>query len=66
MNMALRLLASWFVVSILFGILLGKALKVLGSQGFEEGSSLTDGGPCWIEEEERQESLTLARSIQLK
>jgi hypothetical protein len=33
MNVALRLLALWFVVSILFGILLGKALKVLGRQG---------------------------------
>jgi len=32
MNLALRLLASWFVVSIPFGILLGKALKVLATR----------------------------------
>jgi hypothetical protein len=65
MNVALRLLVLWFVASILFGILLGKALKVLGRQGSEEGSSLTNRGPFWMEEE-RQESLTLARSMQLE
>jgi hypothetical protein len=32
MNLALRLLASWFVVSIPFGILLGRGLKVLATR----------------------------------
>jgi hypothetical protein len=35
MNLTLTLILSWFVVSIPFGILLGKALKVLARQESE-------------------------------
>jgi len=43
MNLALRLLVSWFVVSIPFGILVGKVLKFLAAQGCEECASLAAG-----------------------
>ena len=43
MSLTLTLILLWFVVSIPFGILLGKALKVLARQESEECASLTAG-----------------------
>jgi hypothetical protein len=54
MNLTLTLILSWFVVSIPFGILLGKALKVLARQESEGCASLerrpprdTESGLGW-------------------
>lgn len=56
MNLTLTLILSWFVVSIPFGILLGKALKVLARQESGECASLTAGGRSWMKGEERRDS----------